>query len=69
MHQKVDQNLQTEIGDLFEEVTGVEASSVTSSGDANENVLILSLIHISPCRVAPDRGRRLYRGHARFFLV
>lgn len=42
MHQKVDQNLQTEIGDLFEEVTGVEASSVTSSGDANENVLIRS---------------------------
>ena len=42
MHQKVDQNLQTEISDLFEEVTGVEPSSVTSSGDANENVLIRS---------------------------
>ena len=42
MHQTVDQNLQTEIGDLFKEVTGVEASSVTSSGDNNENVLIRS---------------------------
>ena len=42
MHQKVDQNLQTEISDLFEEVTGVEPSSVTSSGDTNENVLIRS---------------------------
>ena len=42
MHQKVDQNLQTEIGDLFKEVTGVDASSVTSSGDANENVVIRS---------------------------
>ena len=42
MHQTVDQNLQTEIGDLFSEVTGTEASSVTSSGDNNENVLIRS---------------------------
>ncbi len=42
MHQTVDQNLQTEIGDLFKEVTGTEASSVTSSGDNNENVLIRS---------------------------
>ena len=42
MHQKVDQNLQTEIADLFEEATGVAASSVTSSGDTNENVLIRS---------------------------
>lgn len=42
MHQKVDQNLQTEIADLFEEATGVSASSVTSSGDTNENVLIRS---------------------------
>lgn len=42
MHQAVDQNLQTEIGDLFKEVTGTEASSVTSSGDNNENVLIRS---------------------------
>lgn len=42
MHQTVDQNLQTEIGDLFAEVTGTEASSVTSSGDNNENVLIRS---------------------------
>ena len=42
MHQMVDQNLQTEIGDLFKEVTGTEASSVTSSGDNNENVLIRS---------------------------
>ncbi len=42
MHQKVDQSLQTGIGDLFAEVTGTEASSVTSSGDTNENVLIRS---------------------------
>ena len=42
MHQTVDQNLQTEVGNLFEEVTGMEASSVTSSGDNNENVLIRS---------------------------
>lgn len=42
MHQTVDQNLQSEIGGLFAEVTGMEASSVTSSGDNNENVLIRS---------------------------
>ena len=42
MHQTVTQEIQTEVSDLFEETTGVTPSSVTSSGDANEQVLIRS---------------------------
>ena len=42
MHQTVTQEIQTEVADLFEETTGVTASSVTSSGDGNEQVLIRS---------------------------
>ena len=42
MHQTVTQEIQTEVSDLFEETTGVEPSSVTSSGDTNEQVLIRS---------------------------
>jgi len=42
MHQTVTQEMQTEISSLFEETTGVTPSSVTSSGDANEQVLIRS---------------------------
>lgn len=41
MKQPVTQELQTEIGNLFQETTGVNAS-VTSSGDQNEQVLIRS---------------------------
>ena len=42
MHQTVTQDIQTEVSDLFAETTGVTPSSVTSSGDANEQVLIRS---------------------------
>ena len=42
MHQTVTQEIQTEVSDLFAETTGVTPSSVTSSGDANEQVLIRS---------------------------
>lgn len=41
MKQEVTQDLQTEIGQLFKDTTGVDAS-VTSSGDKNEQVLIRS---------------------------
>lgn len=41
MKQEVTQELQTEIGQLFKDTTGVDAS-VTSSGDNNEQVLIRS---------------------------
>ena len=42
LHKTVDQTVQTEVRELFQEVTGVDPSSVTSSGDSNENVLIRS---------------------------
>ncbi len=42
MHRKVDQGVQTEVRNLFKDATGVDASSVTSSGDNDENVLIRS---------------------------
>ena len=42
MHQTVTQDIQTEVADLFKQATDVDASSVTSSGDANEQVLIRS---------------------------
>lgn len=41
MKQEVTQELQTEIGQLFKDTTGVDAS-VTSSGDNNQQVLIRS---------------------------
>ena len=42
MHTVVTQDIQTEVSDLFKDATGVDASSVTSSGDGNEDVLIRS---------------------------
>ena len=42
MHQTVTQDIQTEVSDLFAETTGVTPSSVTSSGDDNQDVLIRS---------------------------
>lgn len=42
MHTAVTQDIQTEVSDLFKDATGVDASSVTSSGDGNEDVLIRS---------------------------
>ena len=42
MNQTVTQEIQTEVADLFKQATDVDASSVTSSGDANEQVLIRS---------------------------
>ena len=42
MHQTVTQDIQTEVADLFKQATDMDASSVTSSGDANEQVLIRS---------------------------
>lgn len=42
MHQTVTQDIQTEVSDLFAETTGVTPSSVTSSGDNNQDVLIRS---------------------------
>lgn len=41
MNQTVTQEIQTEVGTLFKDTTGVDAS-VTSSGDKNEQVLIRS---------------------------
>ena len=34
LHKTVDQTVQTEVRELFQEVTGVDPSSVTSSGDS-----------------------------------
>lgn len=42
MHTEVTQDVQTEVSGLFKDATGVDASSVTSSGDGNEDVLIRS---------------------------
>ena len=42
MHTAVTQDIQTEVADLFKDATGTDASSVTSSGDGNEDVLIRS---------------------------
>ena len=42
MHQTVTQDIQTEVSDLFADTTGVTPSSVTSSGDGNQDVLIRS---------------------------
>ena len=38
MHTEVTQDVQTEVSGLFKDATGVDASSVTSSGDGNEDV-------------------------------
>lgn len=42
MKQTVTQDIQNEVGALFEEATGQSASSVTSAGDNNQQVLIRS---------------------------
>ena len=42
MHQTVTQDIQSDVSSLFEETTGVTPSSVTSSGDGNQDVLIRS---------------------------
>ena len=52
MHTEVTQDVQTEVSGLFKDATGVDASSVTSSGDGNEDVLIRSTSITSEQRVA-----------------
>lgn len=52
MHTEVTQDVQTEVSDLFKDATGVDASSVTSSGDGNEDVLIRSTSITSEQRAA-----------------
>ena len=52
MHTVVTQDIQTEVSDLFKDATGVDASSVTSSGDGNEDVLIRSTSITSEQRAA-----------------
>ena len=52
MHTAVTQDIQTEVSDLFKDATGVDASSVTSSGDGNEDVLIRSTSITSEQRAA-----------------
>lgn len=52
MHTEVTQDVQTEVSGLFKDATGVDASSVTSSGDGNENVLIRSTSITSEQRAA-----------------
>ena len=74
LHKTVDQTVQTEVRELFQEVTGVDPSSVTSSGDSNENVLIRSTSIDSEKRAAvidkmvetysPDKdGKDLYNNN------
>ena len=52
MHTEVTQDVQTEVSGLFKDATGVDASSVTSSGDGNEDVLIRSISITSEQRAA-----------------
>ena len=52
MHTGVTQDVQTEVSGLFKDATGVDASSVTSSGDGNEDVLIRSTSITSEQRAA-----------------
>ena len=52
MHTEVTQDVQTEVAGLFKDATGVDASSVTSSGDGNEDVLIRSTSITSEQRAA-----------------
>ena len=52
MHTVVTQDIQTEVSGLFKDATGVDASSVTSSGDGNEDVLIRSTSITSEQRAA-----------------
>lgn len=52
MHTEVTQDVQTEVSGLFKDATGVDASSVTSSGDGNEDVLIRSTSITSEQRAA-----------------
>ncbi len=52
MHTEVTQDIQTEVSSLFKDATGVDASSVTSSGDGNEDVLIRSTSITSEQRAA-----------------
>ena len=52
MHTEVTQDVQTEVSSLFKDATGVDASSVTSSGDGNEDVLIRSTSITSEQRAA-----------------
>ena len=52
MHTEVTQDVQTEVSGLFKAATGVDASSVTSSGDGNEDVLIRSTSITSEQRAA-----------------
>ncbi|WP_443600219.1 protein translocase subunit SecD [Agathobaculum sp.] len=52
MHTEVKQDVQTEVSGLFKDATGVDASSVTSSGDGNEDVLIRSTSITSEQRAA-----------------
>lgn len=52
MHTEVTQDVQTEVSGLFKDATGVDASSVTSSGDDNEDVLIRSTSITSEQRAA-----------------
>ena len=52
MHTEVTQDIQTEVSGLFKDATGVDASSVTSSGDGNEDVLIRSTSITSEQRAA-----------------
>lgn len=75
MHTAVTQDIQTEVSDLFKDATGVDASSVTSSGDGNEDVLIRSTSidseqraavidqdaeEVQPCRYRyPQQQRRI----------
>lgn len=43
MHQAVTQQVQTEVADLFEQTAGVSASTVTSAGDGDEQIVIRSV--------------------------
>ena len=52
IHTEVTQDVQTEVSGLFKDATGVDASSVTSSGDGNEDVLIRSTSITSEQRAA-----------------
>ena len=52
MHTEVTQDVQIEVSGLFKDATGVDASSVTSSGDGNEDVLIRSTSITSEQRAA-----------------
>ena len=56
MHTEVTQDVQTEVSGLFKDATGVDASSVTSSGDGNAAVLVQGSKQETVCITSEQRA-------------